>query len=661
MTAAGRAFLLAACIALALAVRPLAAQQQLPLDSLLNLRVSSAAKYAQTTTEAAASVTVITAEDIRRYGYRTLEDVLRRVPDFYTSYDRDYTYLGVRGFGRPTDYNDRVLLLVDGHTMNESVFGGASLGTELVLDPAVIERVEVVQGPGSALYGTGAMFASINIVTKKGAALDGARAAVEGGSLGLRGASLSAGGLIGPSLDVTVAGQWTQVDGADQYYREYDSPATNHGVAHNLDWDRYGTVLARVSWQGFSATALAASRTKGIPTGAFDIAFNDPRAQTHEEQRFLEVRYEGASSEAAQLELRGYASQNGYEGWYPYATLAQDASQNDVLGWEARLRWDTGQRNRLLVGVEYEQHVHARYRYWNPDTLFYDHDAPFAVSSAYLQDEWQVTHELSFVVGARYDRYASFTPTAAPRAALVYHPLPGTTLKLLYGEAFRAPSVYETYYSDPISGVKQSVDLHAEHIRTSEAIWQQRLGGALFAAVSAYNYAVRDLIDTWRDPVDSLLQFRNIARVRANGGAVALNAAFGGTSAYASYALEGAVDAITGARLTNSPAHIAKVGLSAPLGRFALGGVEARYESSRRTVYGTETGPYVWTGLHLAIGPSLDAGRSDRLSLLQRWTLSLVVRNLLNTRYALPGGFEHLQDAIEQDGRTVSLQLRARW
>jgi outer membrane receptor protein involved in Fe transport len=78
-------------------------------------------------------------------------------------------------------------------------------------------------------------------------------------------------------------------------------------------------------------------------------------------------------------------------------------------------------------------------------------------------------------------------------------------------------------------------------------------------------------------------------------------------------------------------------------------------------VYGTETGPYVWTGLHLAIGPSLDAGRSDRLSLLQRWTLSLVVRNLLNTRYALPGGFEHLQDAIEQDGRTVSLQLRARW
>ena len=649
-----------ACLALALSFRPLMGQQ-LPLDSLLDLRINSAAKYSQTTTEAPASVTVITAEDIRRFGYRKLEDVLRRVPDFYTSYDRNYTYLGVRGFGRPTDYNDRVLLLVDGHTMNEAVSGGAALGTETVLDPEIIERVEVVQGPGSALYGAGAMFASINIVTKNGAGLDGAHAALGGGSLGTRRASLSAGGVLGSSLDVAVSGEWTQVDGADQFYPEYDSAATNHGVAHHLDWDRYGSALAKVTWGSVGATALLARRTKGIPTGAFDMVFNDPRAQTLDEQRYLELRYQGAPAAAAQLEVRGYVQHYGYAGSYPYATLTQDQSWDDAVGSEVRLRWDAAARNRLLAGVEYERHLQARYRYWSPDTLFFNHDAPFGIASVYLQDEWQATTRLFLTVGARYDHYASFTPTAAPRAALVYHPLAATTLKLLYGEAFRAPNVYETYFADPISGTKQSVDLRPERIRTTEAVWQQRLGGSVFATVSAYHYAVRDLIDTWRDPADSLVQYRNIARVNANGIAVALNAAFGDATAYASYALQDAADGVTDLRLTNSPANIAKAGVSTALGRYALVGAEARYESSRRTVYGTDTDPYVWTGLHVRVGPGLADGRLEGASVLRRWDLSLVVQNLLGARYALPGGFEQRQAAIQQDGRTATLELRATW
>ena len=200
---------------LVVAARALEAQQ-LSLDSLLAQPVQSAAKYTQTMTEAAAAVTIITADDIRRYGYRTLEDILRRVPDLYTSYDRNYTYLGVRGFSRPTDYNDRVLLLVNGHTTNEAVNGSAGLGTEQVLDPDAIERVEVVQGPGSALYGTGAMFASINIVTKDGTALDGVRVAAGGGSLGTVQGAAAAGGVLGRDLNVGLAGQWTYTAGADQ-------------------------------------------------------------------------------------------------------------------------------------------------------------------------------------------------------------------------------------------------------------------------------------------------------------------------------------------------------------------------------------------------------------------------------------------------------------
>lgn len=642
---------------LVVAARALEAQQ-LSLDSLLAQPVQSAAKYTQTMTEAAAAVTIITADDIRRYGYRTLEDILRRVPDLYTSYDRNYTYLGVRGFSRPTDYNDRVLLLVNGHTTNEAVNGSAGLGTEQVLDPDAIERVEVVQGPGSALYGTGAMFASINIVTKDGTALDGVRVAAGGGSLGTVQGAAAAGGVLGRDLNVGLAGQWTYTAGADQFYPEFDSAATNRGVAHHLDWDRYGSAMATLEWRGFTVTGLAATRTKAIPTASFGMQFNDSRARTLDASRFLDVGYAAELTPTVHLQLRGSAQRYSYEGWYPYtSTLTQDASVDDRLGSEAELRWDMGPRNRLLAGLELDRHAQARYHYWSADTTYVDFDAPFNVASAHLQDEYQVTRDLSVVLGARYEAYGRYKPVLAPRGALVYHPFSGSTMKLLYGQAFRAPSVYETNYSDPISGQKRSVDLQAEHITTLEAIWQQRLGGDWFVTASVYRYTVRDLIDTQLDPSDSLLQYRNIARVRATGGSIALNAAFaGGVGAYASVALEDAEDASAEVQLTNSPASIVKAGVALPLTPWASASAEVRHESSRVTVYGTRTDPYLWTGVHLLITPF---ARSP--GLLGRSTLSVGVQNALNAHYALPGGFEHRQAAIEQDGRTVDVGLGAAW
>jgi len=158
--------------AVALAVPALLSAQQtgratdVSLDSLLNTRISAASKYAQTSAEAPASVTIITSDDIRNHGYRDLQEVLETVRGFYVSNDRNYPYLGVRGFSRPTDYNNRVLLLIDGNTMNEQVWGGTPIGSDLPINLDAVERIEVVRGPGSVLYGTSAMFGIINIVTK---------------------------------------------------------------------------------------------------------------------------------------------------------------------------------------------------------------------------------------------------------------------------------------------------------------------------------------------------------------------------------------------------------------------------------------------------------------------------------------------------------------
>ncbi|RKY92668.1 TonB-dependent receptor, partial [candidate division KSB1 bacterium] len=154
------------------------------LNALLNIKISTAAKYAQKVSEAPASVTIITSEDIERYGYRTLDEILMSVRGFYTRNDRNYVYVGLRGFSRLTDYDNRILVLLDGHTLNEDIYGAPSFGTDLGIDPNIIERVEIVRGPGSALYGTGAMFAIINIITKKGNIIDGLNLRAETGSYG---------------------------------------------------------------------------------------------------------------------------------------------------------------------------------------------------------------------------------------------------------------------------------------------------------------------------------------------------------------------------------------------------------------------------------------------------------------------------------------------
>ena len=103
--------------------------------------VYGASKYEQKVSEAPSSVTVITADEIRKYGYRTLAELLRSVPGFYVNYDRNYHYVGTRGFRRPGDYDTRVLLLVDGHRVNENVGDSPAFGTQFVLDVDLIHKV----------------------------------------------------------------------------------------------------------------------------------------------------------------------------------------------------------------------------------------------------------------------------------------------------------------------------------------------------------------------------------------------------------------------------------------------------------------------------------------------------------------------------------------
>src|SRR3990170_1795688 len=262
------------------------AQQALPelsLEELMEIdagRVFGASERIQPVTEAPASVSFITADEIARYGYRTLADILRGVRGMYVTDDRNFSLLGTRGFAKPGDYNSRILLLINGHRVNDNVFGQAEIGAEFGLDPAIFERVEIIRGPASSLYGDSAFFAVVNVITKSGASLDGASIAVDAGSLGTLLTRVSAGRRLKNGVDVAGSATYERSDGVQRlYFPAFDSPETNHGVAEGLDGELIGQLYGQLSFKTFTFTGAYGRRRRDVPTASFGTVFNEQESR----------------------------------------------------------------------------------------------------------------------------------------------------------------------------------------------------------------------------------------------------------------------------------------------------------------------------------------------------------------------------------------------
>jgi len=629
------------------------------LQELGNIQVYSASRHLQDARDAPSSVTVVTAQEIEEYGYRSLGDILESVRGFYITYDRDYSFVGVRGFGRLGDWNSRVMLLVDGHRINNNVDGQAMVGPEFLVDIDLIDRVEIIRGPSSSLYGADAFLAVINVITRKAPKLKGVELSVAPGSFGTYQGRATYGGVY-RGVDMLLSGTFFDSHGPTLFFPQYNSPATNNGITGNTDYEKFQHIESTLSYRGFTLQGLFSARDKEVPTGYFGTAFNQPGTRNEDYHQYIDLSYDHSVGETWQLTARTSYDQIRLQAPLVYFT-AGPGSPTTLQTYSFRGNWWDGdaklsgtlwEKHRVTVGTEITQNLRQDQGDFTPiGNTFFPEPYSSSIWALYAQDEFAVTNKFTLSAGVRYDHYDTFGGTTNPRVGLIYRLFHPTTLKLLYGSAFRAPEPFEirpglgpAYNDDP--------GLRPEVIRGLEGVVEQQIGPHVAVSGSVFQNRIYHLISLETDLSNGQLVYLNGGDAHAIGVELEADGHLpGGLETVASYSYTTAEDSAMHQKLSNSPGQLGKLNIAIPLLRKKLiAGVDAQYTSPRLTLAGNTLRGYGVVSVTLlghALGKHLD--------------LSGSVYNLFDKKYFDPGRPEDVEDSIEQDGRTFRIKLTGRF
>ena len=630
----------------------------LDLRDLAQVKVYSASRHLEDAREAPSSVTVITAEEIRHYGWRTLADILNSQRGFYISNDRNYTYVGVRGFLRPGDFDSRVLLLLNGHRTNDNLYDSAYFGNEFPLDVDLIDRIEIVRGPGSSLFGTDALFAVINVITREPTARPSIEVMADVASSWSRSGRITASATRG-RLSTSLSGSLLDNPGASRlFFPEFAGAQTNNGYAENIDGERAARAFWDLRYGDFSFQSLYASRLKIVPTAAYATNFNDPGTRTTDSFAYFDAGYRHRFTAATDLELNGFVHDYDYHGTYAYGGtnppdrfLNFDKGRADWTGIEGILTHRMG-RHHLTVGGSYEYNLRLMQKnyYQGEPPVLEDHRTSW-LTSGYTELELKVRSDLALRAGGRLDYLSEYGSALSPRLGIVYLPGKRTALKYLYGRAFRAPNTYESYYTDGETQEVPAQLLQKENIQTHEVILEHSWNPWLAMTVDGYYNHLDHLIDWETDPANDMTRAVNRGQISGKGVEFELNAKRpSGLEGRASYAFSDAYDQIIHQRLDNSPLHQAKLNGTIPITRHAFAGLELQYFSAQRSYQQTRVPPSLLTNATFSTRPFWGS-----------WSFSASCYNALDRRWYSPVGPSSPEADIAGNGRAFRFRLSYRF
>jgi len=651
-------------------------QTQLDLELVSANAVEAASRAAESVEDAPASVTLIPAPELRGMRYPNLAEALRGVRGVFVSDDRGYKSLGFRGFGRPGDYGNRVLVLVDGHPTNDNWLWSSYVGYDLRTDLEDVERIEVVRGPGSILYGTGAFSGVVNLVLAGNDTPDGREVGV----------SVADEGVARARARITHhftrdSGVWTSVaagraSGRDLFVPEYvaDGPATVAGTARGADAFHMGTWSGKAWWKFVSAQWSLHHHDKRLPGGQFDTLFGDRRTHQADTRAFLEAKVEPKIGDQLESLTRAHANAYAYRGFFARAPSNGGVERNVYdgkwVGVEQRFVYKPVTAFRLTGGAEFQAHLQAHQRTADETGPILDDARTFTLVAGYGTVDFVPTEAVRAQLGARFDSYSTFGSSVNPRAALVLRPYDGGNVKILAGKAFRAPSIYELF-NVAGGGQRASSGLDPENLYSLELEYSHRFTRNVVGTLATYaNYienliALRDLPDATPTspsyaysntnvPVGTLGGEAEIRREWKEGWMVAASYSFQ-KSRYLKSSSIGDFLAFAPARdlreVPNAPSHLASVKGGVPIiGRALL-------LTSRFTVEGPRP------DRNDQEGPGLPPQGETPPALLwdivfsgaePRWGLSYAigVYNAFDAQWRVPTSAEFRQTSMPQNGRT---------
>ncbi len=473
------------------------------LEELMNIKVSIATKSEVAMNESPSTVTVITSEEIKNMGFRQLEDILQIIPgyDLSMTYNSYYT-VGIRGV-RDSRNTSKLLVMVDGNPINQIFHGCAVMyGFDINIDN--IERIEVIRGPGSALYGRNALSGVINIVTKSAAS--GEKVMVKG-NLGTFNTRVFSGfiGYEKNDFNASISLRKIYTNYSDELYMgevydiSRDNMAVNttieygnlqfSGLFHNIRGDVYSTFVVRKPFY-------------------YSLSYTDeinPKISTCIKLRGHNEYY----YEDIELAAPDTAS------YFPLGLYVKPGFKEYGYGIENEFRFRVTPRNNMLAGIQADLYgVYQAIITSNADSLANPLPYPlpglgrnnqqvyepgwvknnghkYNNMALLVQDIWHPVKSLSLTLGARLDYDSQIGAQFNPRVGFVFQPVKNGTVKVLYGRAYRAPGAGEQYTT--LGFAFGNEELKPEIINTFEFSVQYRIKGST-SFISFYRNLMTDMI-----------------------------------------------------------------------------------------------------------------------------------------------------------------------
>lgn len=646
-------------------------------------------------TQAPSIISVITADEIKNMGARNLNDVLYTVPGFGLQMSRGFgrSEFEVRGVG--TNNSEKVLVLIDGHKINNPFFGGATTyTTNMPVDN--IKRVEVIRGPGSALYGANAFMAVINIITKKAKDVNGAKFTAARGSFDTWRGNILFGNQPADKLKVSGSLDYFDTDGAHlEVHRDalyvgpppfIIQPGTSMAPGRTDRWvKRYGVDLNFEYGELFLKTNFL-----DVKHGAFVGVRNALSDETEMKfkQYFAELGFDHAFNKDSSLSAKVYYDQfdtemlfelypEGYTVTlppvvgrtytYPNGLFTRPSFKNRTVGINLQWEYKPFKDNQLLIGFVHEQitqyNVETRGNfdpqtwgaYLDSNPLFRDMTASRSfnrpadrrVQALYIQDDWEINKYLNLTLGVRRDDYSDFGHAVSPRTGLTIHPTENMDIKLLYGRAFRAPNFEELFNQNNVA-VLGNPNLDAEKINTYEAGFEYRLN-------SFYNFSINYFhMDITNHIVQSGAAlprtFTNTGAVEIDGVETEFKVKYSKDNyGYINYTFQDAKDRSIGGNLPNATKRRGNFGVNFALTKYLNTNLHARYcgKRLRLNTDGRKELPS-YTVYDLA------------LILKEFWSTMEVkgsIYNLFDKEYVDPSALTSLPSDEPQPGRNFMLEI----